>query len=177
MLPQRIVMLKNSSANGMWKYLDEIGVLEKGNDEEIRAAKKTYRKNYLLRYKQEQRKKKPEYNVYFSKENGEYERISSAAKKHKMAVTAFVLQASLAYIDKTYIVPDRMQVAQLEQLLSECLNEIQLLVRQKEKFFWDRDNKLQAIEKRIEKLEREIHEVFRNPPLSLPHYDRQNQIA
>lgn len=169
--------MRKNAASGMWKYLDEIGILEKGSDEEIKAAKKAYRKNYLLRFKREQRKKKPEYNVYFSKENGEYDRIFRIAKKHKMTVTAFVHKASLAYIDKTYIVPDGLQVAQLEQLLSECLNEIQLLVRQKEKFFWDRDNKLQAIEKRIEKLESEIHEVFRNPPLSLPQYDRQNKIA
>ena len=159
MLPQKKAMLKNSSASGMWKYLDEIGILEKGSDEEIKAAKKTYRKNYLLRFKQEQRKKKPEYNVYFSKENGEYDRIFRAAKKHKMTVTAFVHKASLAYIGKIYIVPDKMQVEQLEQLLSECLNEIQLLVSKKEKFFWDRDNKLQAIEKLIEKLERNTRGV------------------
>jgi hypothetical protein len=151
-------------------------VLERGTDEEIKAAKKAYRKNYLLHYKQQQRKKKPEYNVYFSKENGEYERIALAAKGHNMTVTAFVHLASLAYLQNTFVVPNRLQVAQLEQLLSDCLNEIRQLVSKKERFYWDREDKLRTIEKRIEKLEMQVNEVFRNPPM-LSHNDRQNQIA
>jgi hypothetical protein len=169
-------MRKNASG-GLWKYLDELGVLEKGSDEEIKAAKRKYKKGYIFRYKQEQRKKKPEYSIAFSKENGELERILNAAKRHHMSIMAFVAKASLAYLDKTYIVPDRMQVAQLQQLLSECLNEIRTLVSRKELFFWDKENKLHAIERRIEKLEGEIHEVFYNPPLKIIPYDSENKIA
>jgi hypothetical protein len=168
--------MRKNPKDRMWEYLDTLGVLEKGSDEEIKAAKKAYRKNYFLRYKQEQRKKKPEYNICFSKENGEYKRIAEAAKRHNMTVTAFVHKASLAYLDNSYIVPDRIQVAQLEQLLSDCLNEVKQLVSKRERFFWDKENKIHSIEKRIEKLEREIHEVFYNPPLKI-QYDSQNKIA
>jgi hypothetical protein len=62
----------------------------------------------------------------------------------------------------------------LEQLLSECLNEIKMLVKSKERFFFGREDKLDAIEKRIIKLESQINEVFRNPPLI---HDHKNQVA
>jgi hypothetical protein len=161
----------------MWEYLDELGVLEKGSDEEIKAAKKAYRKKYLLEFKQKQRKNKPEYNIYYSKENGEHNRIIQAAKKHELTPTAFIRLASLAYIDRKYLVPNWEQVATLEQLLSECLNEVKVLVCRKERFFWDREQKIIAIEKRIEKLETQVNALFRNPPLVSTHYDRQNQIS
>jgi uncharacterized protein Yka (UPF0111/DUF47 family) len=65
-------------------------------------------------------------------------------------------------------------VAHLEELLSQCLNEIQKLVGAREKYYWSREEKFEAIEKRIEKLEYEIDQVFRNPPLQ--KNDSQNKI-
>jgi len=159
----------------LWAYLESTGVLEKGSDEEIKATKRAYRKKYFLEYKQKQRSSKPEYTINFSKQNGEYASVVLAAERHQLTVTAFIHSATLAYMRNSYIVPDRIQIAKLEQLLSECLNEIKTLVKPKERFFWERERKLEQIEKRIEKLEIQINEVFRNPPM-LSH-DRQNQIA
>jgi hypothetical protein len=161
--------------SGIWEYLDSVGVLEKGSDEEIKAAKKAYRKKYFLAYKQKQRVNKPEYTINFKKENGEHERIFLAAKKHRMTVTSFIRSSALAYLTQTFLVPNREQVARLEQLLSECLNEVKAIVSGREKYFWQRQDKLDQIEKRIQKLEGEINEIFRNPPLL--HHDHQNQIA
>ena len=73
----------------MWDYLDTVGVLEKGTDEEIKKAKRQYRKKYFLEYKRKQRFTKPEYTVVLSKSKGEYERIVLAAKRHKRTVSAF----------------------------------------------------------------------------------------
>ncbi len=168
-------MRKNRNSP-MWEYLEAAGVLEKGTDEEIKAAKRLYRKKYLLRYKQQQRGSKPEYTVNFSKDSGEYERIILAAKRHKMPVTTFLRSAALAYLNRTYIVPDPIRIARLEQLLSDCLNEIKTIAKTKERFFWGREQKVEEIEKRIVKLESDISEVLRNPPLAFPH-DHQNQIA
>jgi hypothetical protein len=149
----------------MWDYLDSVGVLEKGTDEEIKAAKKAYRKKYFLAYKQKQRSNRPEYTINFRKENGEHGRISLAAKQHKMPVSSFIRSAVLAYLNSTYIVPDRLQVARLEQLLSECLNEIKSIIKPKERYFWEREQRIELIEKRIQKLEAQVNEIFRDPPL------------
>lgn len=164
----------NKHKGGMWEYLESSGVLEKGTDEEIKAVKKAYRKEYYLKYKQNQRLQKPEFTVNFSNEKGEYSIIQHAAKGHKMTVTAFIHASALAYLKRRYLVPNQDQVASLEQILSQCLNEIQSIVKVREKYHWEREQKFEAIENRIEKLESEIAQIFRNPPL-LKH-DSQSQI-
>ena len=158
----------------MWEYLEPSGVLENGTDEEIKAAKKAYRKEYYLKYKRTQRLQKPEFTVNFSNEKGEYSSIQQAAKRHKMTVTAFIHASALAYLNRRYLVPNQDQVASLEQILSQCLNEIQSIVQVREKYHWEREQKFEAIEKRIEKLETEITQIFRNPPLLI--HDSQSQI-
>ncbi len=158
--------------NGMWDYLDSIGILEHGSDAEIKAAKRAYRKGYFRNYKKNQRIKKPEYVVNFSKENGELETVAKAAKQHKLSMTNFLRSAVLAYLMRTYLVPNRDQVAHLELLLSNCLNEIQTIVSVKSKHTWQNDNRFEQIEQRIQKLEQQIGDLFRNPPIA---DDCQNQ--
>ena len=167
-------MSKNRTNKGLWEYLEATGVLEKGTDEEIKAVKHAYRKKYLLTFKQRQRAIKPEYTINFSKKTGEYDRVAQAATRHNMSLTAFTRSSVLAYLDRTYVVPNSAQIARLEQNLSECLNEIKTITQTKEKYFWEREQKLEAIEKRIEKLEVQINTIFRTPPL---FNDRQNKIA
>jgi hypothetical protein len=153
---------KNNRA--MWEYLESIeGLLERGSDAEIKEAKKAYRKTYLLKYKQKQRLEKPEFNVNFSTEGGEYDRVEQASKRHDMTITAFIREATLSYITKTYVVPDKMGIAHIEQLLANCLNEIQTIIKQKEHYSFEREQKCEIIEKRIEKLEEEINQFFRQP--------------
>ncbi len=152
---------KNNSE--MWLYLDALGILETGTAEEIKAAKKTYRKNYLLKYKQHQRASRPEFTIPLSKDNGDYSLIAASAKKHKMSIVAFIRSAAKSYINKTYIVPDRYQVAEIEQSLASCLNEIQAIAGKKERFFFDREQKYQLVENRIEKLGSEINGILRYP--------------
>jgi hypothetical protein len=170
--------MSKKNNTGMWEYLESLGILERGTEEEINVAKKNYRKKYLLEFKQKQRLKKPEFNVNFSKENGEFNKVVKEAEKHHCTITLFIHDATLAYINQSYVVPNSLQIAQFEQILSDCLNEIQTIVRFKEKFFWERDRKLETIEKRIEKLERQINEVFRHPSLlSNTSHDHQNKIS
>lgn len=152
---------KNNSE--LWLYLDALGILETGTAEEIKAAKKLYRKNYLLKYKQHQRALRPEFTIPLSKDNGDYALISASAKKHKMSIVAFIRSAAKSYINKTYIVPDKYQVAEIEQSLANCLNEIQTIAGRKERLFFDREQKYQLIEKRIEKLSNEINSILRYP--------------
>lgn len=111
-----------------------------------------------------------------SKENGEYETVANAAKKHSLPITTFLKTATLAYLNQYYIVPDRVQLAKMEQMLAQCLNEVQLITRTKEKYSWEREQKYEAIEKRIIKLETQINEVLSNPPLASKN-DSKNFIT
>jgi hypothetical protein len=155
--------MSKKANNGLWNYLDSVGILEKGTDAEIKAAKKAYWKEYITKYKRNQRTHTPEFNVGFSSEKGEFSRIQQASKAHKMTITGFIKTAALSYLDYTFIPPNPGQIARLEQVLSECLNQIQTITKTKEKYFWDRGQKYEAIEKRIEKIENSINEIFRRP--------------
>jgi hypothetical protein len=168
-------MRKVKPNSNIWQYLNDSGVLD-GTDEQIKSAKRAYKKKYLLAYKQRQRREKQEYIILLSKENGEFNSVATAAKKHSMSFTAFLKTATLAYINQYYIVPDRVQLAKMEQMLAQCLNEVQLITRTKEKYSWEREQKYEAIEKRIIKLENQIREVVSNPPLA-PLHDSQTKIT
>lgn len=157
----------------MWDYLESTGILENGTEEEIKLAKKKYRKEYLLQYKKQQRKNKPEFTINLSK-NSEYIKVQNEAKRHKMTVTRFIHQSVLAYISQKFVVPNPEQIAYLEQILSECLNQIQTIVKQKEKYHWEKEKKIEEIEKRIGELEDAINNFFRNPPLQ--KNDSKSQI-
>ncbi len=169
-------MRRVSKGSPLWEYLQTCGVLENGNDIEIKAAKKKYRKNYLLSYKQQQRKAKPGFTVMLSKENGDYDNISVAAKKHSLPVPTFLKEAALAYIHQYYIVPDKVQLARLEQLLAEYLNEVKRIAPVKDKHYWEHEQQYEAIEKRIVVLQMHIREVLSNPPL-LSKNDSENIVT
>jgi hypothetical protein len=156
-------MPKKGKNSGIWAYLEAAGVLENGTEEDIKKVKRAYRKEYILNYRRKQRTEKPEYIIGLSKKKGEYFKILCAAKEHKMAMTSFIRAAALAYAEQKYIVPDRLQIGELKQLLSSCLNEIQLIVKQKEKYFWGKEQKFKDIEKRMEKLEEDMSVKLERP--------------
>lgn len=168
--------MRTSRKGKLWEYLDSTGVLLNGSEADIQAVKRTYRKKYLLEYKKRQRATRAEFTVVLSKSTGEYGTITQAAKKHHISVTSFLRKATLAYIQQVYLVPNTSQIAELEQLLANCLNEIKTIVKGRERTFWDRDKKLDEIEKRIQRMEAQLNEVLRNPPL-ISSNDRKNKIA
>jgi hypothetical protein len=149
----------------MWDYLDQCGVLENGTDADIKAAKREYKKQYFKRYRQERRTDKPEYSVGFSRKNGEYGKIVLAAKQHGMTVTRFVREAALAYLDRRYIIVLPRRAAQLQQLLMDCLNEIKGISQLKERYSFNREQKVEAITVRVGKLEEQIRETLHFPQL------------
>lgn len=149
----------------LWAYLESSGVLVTGDAQMIAAAKQQYRKTYLKAYKQKQREQKPEFLVQLSRKDGEVSRIVSAAKKHQLSVTAFLREATLAYIDRRYLLPDRIVVGKLVAILESCLNEIRTMTSSKIKSAYVIDERYEAIEKRITTLENEINQLICHPQL------------
>jgi hypothetical protein len=148
---------------GLRAYLDSLGLLANGTEEQILAARRAYRKIYLTDYKKKQREENPEFSVLLSRQKGEYNRIVTSARRHKLTVPGFLKSATLAYIDKTFLVPDRELIVKLVGLLSYCLNEIQQIGSGKEKNYWQIEKKYDAIEKRISGLEEYITRLFSEP--------------
>ncbi len=165
-------MRKLRANTGIWKYLAECGVLENGTEEQIKAARKAYKKKYILAYKRKQRGELKEITVLLNKE--ESAKVSEQAKKHQLTVVSFLKTAALAYLEKKYIVPNKEQVAHIEQTLIQILNEIQVIAKRNKILFGL--NPL-SIERRINRMEAVINDTLRNPPLQInsPNNDSQNQ--
>ena len=144
----------------MWAYLESISILENGTKEEIKKAKREYQRIYIREYKRKERQSSTEFIVLLSKDKGELKTISEAAKDHKASISMFIKSAALAYCGKTFLVPDKEKVALFELTLSDCRNEITKLSRNKILPIVD---KIEAIEKRIERMELSLDELFRHP--------------
>ena len=149
----------------MWAYLEATGVLEHGTDAEIKAAKRAYKKQYFLKYRRERRLDRPEFSVPLSRKKGELDRITIAARRHHMTVTRFLREATLAYLERRYLKLMPHRIAQLEQILSDCLNEVSAISQVKEKYSFSREEKYDAIAARIQKLEDQLNELFQYPTL------------
>ncbi len=146
--------------NGLRSYLNARGILENGTDEEIRIAKRDYWKTYYTEYRRTQREEKPEYSVSLSRKNGEFGKIELGAKRHGMSVTEFLRAATLAYLEKSFVLLAPDQIARIEQSLMNCLNEISAITYTKERFQWEREKKFDAIAERITTLETEIRQAL-----------------
>lgn len=112
--------------SGLWAYLEERGVLD-GSPEEIKAAKKEYRRQYNREYMRKRRKGRPEITLSF--EQVEIEEVKALAKQHHQSLSGYIREATLAYGRKTYLVPNPESIAILTQQLSLWRSDMQRMVR------------------------------------------------
>jgi hypothetical protein len=151
---------KPKNKDGLYSYLDSLGVLENGTEEAIKRAKREYKKRYIREYKRKERQSNCEYIVLLSKQKGEHKIISEAAAEHKSSISKFIKTAALFYLTKRYIVPDKEKVAALELILSDCRNDIKRISKNTIQPIAE---KIHAMEFRLEKMESAIDALFRHP--------------
>ena len=104
--------------------------LEKGNPVEIAWAKKEYRRRYKATWRQLFRRENKSYAVPWTKE--ELHTLTDAAKKHKQKPTRFIKQATLAYINKRYVVPNQREMNKVLQLVAMTYNAIESIAQELE---------------------------------------------
>lgn len=108
--------------NSVWEYLEEVGVLDQ-DDKSIKEAKKEYRRRYNRHLKQEQRRKRKEYQPSFSRE--EQQLLQREAERYGLSITQLIHDVALAYLKQTYVVPGQSWIAEIEILLAKAYSEIQ----------------------------------------------------
>lgn len=155
----------NNTHPNMFDYLDAQGVLENGTDEDIKAAKRAYKKLYFKRYRKERRAEQPEFSIGFSRKSGDYGKITLAAKRHSMTVTRFIREATLAYLDRRFLTLLPHRIAEVMQLLMDCRNDVKAISQMKERSSYDREQKYQAISDRIALLEGQLQRYLHYPEL------------
>jgi hypothetical protein len=96
--------------------------LEKGDTKAIAEAKANWRRMYKASWRKNKRSKSKEITTTWEKI--EYRDLKQEAKRHNESVTGFVKRATIAYMDKRYVVPNQQEVTKLSQLLALTYNRI-----------------------------------------------------
>lgn len=105
---------KNKST--LYTYLQSTGVLITGSKEDIAQARKEYWKRYKAQWRNENRKQTKQFTIVLSPNEAKY--IGSAAKQYSKSTTRLIRDAALAYLKKVFLVPDRIALATIQQLLT-----------------------------------------------------------
>ena len=157
-----MIMKKTRHNSGLWQYLSETGCLERGNENEIKQAKAEYRKLYNKTHKREKRRAGLEISICLTKD--ERLHLEREAKRHGQKLPTFIRQTSLSYIKQVYIVVDRKIVTHLQQMLFQCVQDIQIIAKQKH--FFTSQSKFEQLEQVIERLNKEIMLALTKPKVA-----------
>lgn len=148
--------LKHKS--NIYEYLDKSGVLDSGNDEEIKVARKEYWRKYRADWRKQKRKEQSEFTISFTKK--EMRILNPAVQKHKISTTVFIKQATLAYIQLQFVIVDPTSVNDIRGLLTRNYTILQNIEEQN--LFKETEA---SFIKRFELLETSIMDMLTNPTL------------
>lgn len=146
-----------SSKSNLYSFLKSSGVLESGTHDQIQKIRVEYWREYKRKWRKAKRMSEKEITISFT--DAEFKEIINEAKRHKLSRTKFIKQACFAYMNKTFIVPDLIEVKKISQILAMSFNSIQELTAENNIDFKSGKSILEA----IYKLEREILPVLNNP--------------
>jgi hypothetical protein len=99
--------------------------LETGNDKLIKEAKREYRREYKRAWRKAKRSIAKEITTTWEK--GEFKILQTEASRHKESLSGFIKKATVAYMDKRYVVPNEQQVTKTIQYLALVYNSMEEL--------------------------------------------------
>ncbi len=107
---------RNNHTNTLAEYLATSGLPEAD-------ARKIYWKNYKANWRRKRRKEQKEFTVSF--DSKEFRIIAEGAKCHHRSITRFIKEASLAYCNQQFLLPDPDAVNQIRQILMLTYSRVQ----------------------------------------------------
>ena len=163
-------MSKPIEIKGVWKYLQDSGVLDHGSAEDIEAARKTYWRFYRSKNKSDRRKLRPEINVGLTGK-AMLEMFKEAAKDHNRSLSAFIRDSVVAYLEKSFVNPNKQDWNKILQVLYKIEIEIRKISEDDQEAGNYHRNYELLIEK-LMKLESELESTLHNPRM-LEHAIRE----
>lgn len=138
------------------------GLVERGNLQEIQNFKLQRRKRLTQKYNKEYLKDKKVKSVVFSQK--EFEKIEQYAKEYGMPVATFIKACLFAYMDSTFVSPDKEKLDVITHLLSAIRNRvaegIQYIHLSNTVTYKD----FQTLQRQITQVEDFVIQTLENPP-------------
>jgi hypothetical protein len=119
-------MRKINKFSGLYQYLLQQGVLEKGTEEEIKLAKRHYWRAKDKEYKKEKRtRQKREIVLVFPADEINHIRFSAKAKS--LTIHEYVRACVKADMSQLTVIPHKAQVAEIMQVMRQCNNQLEAI--------------------------------------------------
>lgn len=151
----------NKTYKSLKAYLFESGILEQGTQEEIAAAKKTYRRQYLKRKKEEYRARHQTISLSFTNEDAK--ELAQKASTYEMRLPAFIKACVYAYLEQIFVLPNEAEVQKIELLLRQIGNNVNQITRLCNRLSVSPETALCDIHGLLQKLDGDLTELFRRP--------------
>jgi len=137
----------------IYSYLSK--VFESGSDQDIALARKAYWKAYKAAWRRDHTKRTKQFVIALSLD--EAKQIMDSARKHRRSPTRFIKDSCFAYLRKRYLVPDRLALSTIHQLLAMNLNTLPKLFDENKMPFDIGRTLLQQMEELEQKV---MHELY-----------------
>lgn len=156
-------MRKPKSNSKLYAYLQSLGVLERGNEEEIQNAKKEFRKQYLTTYKKSYRKEKKHIEIILNPNERDF--LQSQAILQGMPLPTFLKQSSLNYLQQKYMTPHPKTILEIKELVFKTYSKIEKIADTEKKRWYGNINEYETIKKDILSVIQTTQQTFQNPQL------------
>lgn len=166
-------MKKISSKSMLYKYLNDLGVLERGDETEIKQAKAAYRKQYLKEFKSQYRKKKKHIAVILNEL--ELDTITKEAKKNGIALPSFIKQSALAYLNNSFVTPHPHTILEIKQIVYTVHNHIKAIAEKENKKWFGNINSYDNLKQMIIDVHTRVNHEF-SKPVSLEQVIRHELV-
>ncbi|MBK7957226.1 MAG: hypothetical protein IPK03_03410 [Bacteroidetes bacterium] len=156
-------MKKISKKSQLYKYLNDLGVLERGDELEIKQAKANYRREYLTKYKKTYRGQKKHIAVILNEL--EHSTITKEAKKNGIAMPSFIKQSALAYLNNAYLTPHPHAILEIKQLVYAVHNHIKTIAEKESKKWYGTINNYDTLKQMILDIHTRVKLEYMRPVL------------
>lgn len=143
------------------EYLTSSGVLDTGSSEDIAAAKKERRRQYLTAKKREYRKTHKSVTLSFP--NSEMRALQKEAAEHKMKVPAYLRACIEVAREQAYILPNTDAVHQIELLLRRISTNTNQIARLANSMSMPPVRAIKEIREHLVFFEETFTKMFREP--------------
>jgi hypothetical protein len=162
--------MKNSLQKKLW----ESGLFEQGDSSKIEDFKKTHRKDYLKKYNQEYREQTKRKSLNFTQD--EFSFLEEEAEKYNYKQLApFLKDILFAYLNESFINPDKNAIDEITHTLREINNAINESLKYVHLSQDVTLNDIQLIKQNISQIETSIERTLSSPPNLSKWIDKQQE--
>ncbi|MEL7534958.1 MAG: hypothetical protein AAFN10_26890 [Bacteroidota bacterium] len=150
-------------SKAMRAWLEQEGYYGKDRQHHL-AGKAKWKQKYQREYQRQRRRERKQ--VVISLDRSDEANLRAAASQHQRPLATYIREASLAYGNQKFLLPDPAELVALREELAFIRYHIEDLVRlMKQSFGVEQEKQLELLINRIDYLESFVVETLSNPPL------------